>query len=140
MQVTTHEVGNVRRENGRYDGNRRIRGNPHSHLTIPTPSAHTEEPQTNDNSFRYKRDDLLGSLVMGKYGGSSEHSFDQIHCSAKLFWGLLPVRSKITDMAHMEKKAKLMARRGRKNIEAVGMACEQYDGGADNDKFFKRGL
>ena len=139
MQGTTHEVGNDRRGNGSDDGSRCSRGKQRTHPTIPTSSAYIEEPRTNDNSFSSEQDDLLGSLGLGKYGGSGEHSFDQSHCSANFAGGFLPVGSKITDMTHRERKAKLMARRGRKNIEVVGVAGEQCDGRADNDGSKKGG-
>ena len=42
-------------------------------------------------------------------------------------------------MTHRDRKARLVARKGRKNIEVVGMAGEQYYGGADDDGFFKGG-
>ena len=79
MQGTTHGVGNDHRGNGRDDGSRSSRGKQNVHLTIPTSSSYTEEPQTNDNSFSSDQDDLIGSLGLGKYGGSGEHSFDQSH-------------------------------------------------------------
>ena len=41
-------------------------------------------------------------------------------------------------MTHREIKARLVAYRGRENIKVVGMAGEQYDGGADDDGL-KRG-
>ena len=47
---------------------------------------------------------------------------------------------KITEMIHRERKSRIMAHRGRKNIEVVGMEGEKYDGGADNYGSDKRGL
>ena len=69
-------------------------------------STYTEEPLTNDTYFSSEWDNLLGilpllgSLGMGKYGGSREHSFHKSHYSA-IFYGLfLPVESRITEMIH----------------------------------------
>ena len=79
---------------------------------------------------------LLRSLGLGKYGGRGEHSFDHSHCSDNFSGGSLPVGSKITEMNHRKRKARLMARRGRKNIKVVvGMAGEQYYVEADDDGF-----
>ena len=94
VQVKPHKVGNDHCGNGRDDGSRSSRGNQHSHLTILTSLAYTEEPQTNGNYFISKQDDLLGSLGLGKYGGSSEHSFDQSYSSANFAREFLPVWSK----------------------------------------------
>ena len=116
MQVTTHGVGNYCCGNGRDDGVRSSRGKHHLHLKTPTSPAYIEEPGTNDDYFSSKWDDLLGSLGIGKYGGSGEHSFEQSHCSANFSEGFLPVGSKITEMTHRERKARLMACRGRGNI------------------------
>ena len=66
---------------------------------------------------------------MGNYGGSSEHSSDQSHCSANFSGGFQPVGSNITEMTHRERKARLMVCRGRGSIEVVGVAGEQYDVG-----------
>ena len=53
---------------------------------------------------------------MGEYGGIDEHSFDQSHCSSKILGGFLPIGSKITDMTHMERKARLVTCIGKENI------------------------
>ena len=108
MQGTTHEVGNDRRINRRDDGSRSRRVNQRSHLKTPMYLAYTEEPRTNDNSFRSEQEELLEILGMGKYGGSSEHSFGQSHYSANFSGGLLPVGSKITEMTHRERNFRLM--------------------------------
>ena len=92
--------------------------------------AYAEEPRTNANSFRSVQDNLLGRIGLGKYGGSGEQSFDQSQCCANFPGGLLPVGSKITDITHRDRYARLMAHRGRENIKVVGIAGEQYDGGA----------
>ena len=100
-------------------------------------SSYKEDPHTNDNYFSSNQDDLLRSLGLGPYCGSVEHSFDQSHCSANFAGGFLPVGSKITEMTHRERKSRLMAHRGREQIDVVGMAGEKYDGGVDNDGFKK---
>ena len=109
------------------------------HRKIPTSLAYIEDPRTNDNYFSYKRDDLLGNIRLGKYGGSDEHSFDQSHCSTNFSGGFMPVGSKITEMTHRDRKFRLMTRRGRENIEVVGMASDKYDGGAAVDGLKKGG-
>ena len=65
---------------------------------------------------------------MGKYVANSEHSFEQSHCYANFSGIFLHVGSKITEMTHMERKDRLIARRGRGNILVVGMPGEKYDG------------
>ena len=139
MQGTMYKVGNSRLRNGRCDVIRSSSGKHRSHMKTLTYLAYTEESWTNDNSYISKWYDLLGGLCLGKYGGSSENSYDQSHYSANFSGEFLPVGSKINDMNHRERKARLMERRGRGNIEAVGMTGEQYDGGADDDGK-KRGL
>ena len=52
-------------------------------------------------------------LGLWNYGGSGEHYFDQSNWYAKFSGGLLPVGSKITEMTHRERKAILVALRGR---------------------------
>ena len=81
MQGTTHEVDNESCGNVRYGGSRSSGGKKHLHMKITESLAYTEDPRTNDNYFRSERDDLIDSLGMGKYGGSGEHLFVQIHCS-----------------------------------------------------------
>ena len=55
--------------------------NQRSYLKTLTFSTYTEEPLTNDNYFSSERDSLLGSLGLGKYSGSGEHSFHKIQYS-----------------------------------------------------------
>ena len=62
------------RRNGRNDESRIIRSKQRPNLKIQISSAYTEEPWTNDNYFRSKQDDLIGSLGTEKYGGIGEHS------------------------------------------------------------------
>ena len=128
MKGTTNEVGNDCRGNVRYDRIRISRGKHRSHVKILKPLAYTEEPHTNDNYFISKQDDLLGSLGMGKYVANSEHSFEQSHCYANFSGIFLHVGSKITEMTHMERKDRLIARRGRGSIWVVGMPGEKFDG------------
>ena len=66
--------------------------------------------------FSSNRDNNIGSLGMGKYGGNCENLFEQSHCSAKFYGGFLPVGSKITDIDHRKRKAVLMACRLREKI------------------------
>ena len=68
-------------------------------------------------------------LGLWKYGGSGEHSFDQSNWYANFAGRLLHVGSKVTEMTHRERKARIMARRGRENTKLVGMAGGQYYGG-----------
>ena len=133
MQVTTHGVGNYCCGNGRDDGVRSSRGKHHLHLKTPTSPAYIEEPGTNDDYFSSKWDDLLGSLGIGKYGGSGEHSFEQSRCSANFSGVLLAVGSKMTEMNYRERKSRLVARRARENINVVEMVGEKYYEGADYD-------
>ena len=51
----------------------------------------------------------------------------------QLCWGIPACLVEKTEMTCRERKARLMARKGREIIKVVGMECEQYDGGADND-------
>ena len=74
MQVTPYEVGDDCHGNGRDDGGRISRVNQCLYMTIPASLAHTEEPRTNNNYFSSKREDLLGRLGLGKYGGSCKYS------------------------------------------------------------------
>ena len=75
---------------------------------------------------------MLGILGLGKYGGSGEHLFDQSHCYENFSGLFLPVGSKITEMTHWERNARLVMRIGSKYIEVLGMEGGKYGGGADN--------
>ena len=92
-----------------------------------------EDPRTNDKYFISKCYDLLGGVGLGKYDGIGEHYFYQSHFSINFVGVFLPVGSKTTETNYREINARLMARRGRKNIEVLSISGDQYDGGAGDD-------